>query len=93
MGPYPRRSNQKILVDQQPQDQIVSVMRSMFYQHSKNLDNNIPQQIAILNKNVIDHCINNVYNEVVSYNKYLQSISNMHVPMNRPIYSNKTNRF
>jgi hypothetical protein len=30
------KSDEKIMVDYQPQDQIVSVMRSMFYQHSKN---------------------------------------------------------
>lgn len=86
------RSNQKILVDQQPQDQVVSVMRSMFYQHSKNLENNIPKQIQDLNKYVIDFCVNQVFNEAVAYLKYKEDSSKMHVPMSAPLYSNKTDK-
>ena len=86
------RSNQKILVDQQPQDQVVSVMRSMFYQHSKNLDDNIPQQIQELNSYVIDFCVKHVFNEAVAYLKYKEDSSKMHVPMSRPLYSNKTDK-
>ena len=86
------KSNQQYIIDNQNVEHLVSIMRQNYISNSKNLDNNIQQQIAVLNKNVIDHCINNVYNEVVSYNKYLQSISNMHMPMNRPIYSDKTNK-
>lgn len=86
------RSNQKILVDQQPQDQVVSVMRSMFYQYSKNLENNIPKQIQDLNKYVIDFCVNQVFNEAVAYLKYKEDSSKMHVPMSAPLYSNKTDK-
>lgn len=86
------RSNQKILVDQQPQDQVVSVMRSIFYQHSKNLENNIPKQIQDLNKYVIDFCVNQVFNEAVAYLKYKEDSSKMHVPMSAPLYSNKTDK-
>ena len=86
------RSNQTILIDQQPEDQIVSVMRSMFYQHSKNLDNNIPQQIQELNNYVINFCVNAVFNEAVAYLKYKEDSSKMHVPMSAPLYSNKTNK-
>jgi hypothetical protein len=86
------RSNQKILVDQQPQDQVVSIMRSMFYQHSKNLEDNIPKQIQDLNKYVIDFCVNQVFNEAVAYLKYKEDASKMHVPMTAPLYSNKTDK-
>ena len=63
-------SNKKILIDQQPPDQIVTVMRSMFYQHSKNLNNNIKEilnpyfttkkqgtglGLSIVNKIINDH--------------------------------------
>ena len=34
------KSQQKILIDNQPEDQIVTVMRSMYLQHSKNLEIN-----------------------------------------------------
>ena len=86
------RSNQKILVDQQPEDLVVSVMRSMFYQHSKNLEDNIPKQIEDLNKYVIDFCVNQVFNEAVAYLKYKEDSSKMHVPMSAPLYSNKTDK-
>jgi len=86
------KSNQKILIDQQPQDQIVTVMRSIFYQHSKNLDYNIPQQIQELNNYVINFCINTVFNEAVAYLKYKEDSSKMHIPMTAPIYSSKTNK-
>ena len=48
------KSNKTLLVDEQPTDQIVSVMRSMFFQYSKNLEDNIPQQVEELNKYVIN---------------------------------------
>tara|TARA_B110000977_G_C11088820_1_gene495917 strand:+ start:1602 stop:2096 length:495 start_codon:yes stop_codon:yes gene_type:complete len=86
------KSNKKILIDQQPPDQIVTVMRSMFYQHSKNLNNNIPQQIQELNNYVINFCVNQVFNEAVAYLRYKEDASNMHVPMSAPLYSNKTDK-
>ena len=54
------KSGSTIIVDNQPQDQVVSVMRSIFFQHSKNLDNNIPQQIQELNSYVINYCVKQV---------------------------------
>ena len=86
------KSNGKILIDNQPQDQIVSVMRSMYLQHSKNLEINIPQQIQELNNYVLNYAINNVYTEAVAYMKYREDSSKMHMPMTAPIYSNKTNK-
>ena len=86
------KSQQKILIDNQPEDQIVTVMRSMYLQHSKNLEINIAQQIEELNAHVLQYCINNIFNEAVAYLKYKEDASTMHRPMQRPIYSNKTNK-
>lgn len=86
------RSNKQILVDNQPQDQIVTVMRSMYLQYSKNLETDIPKQIEQLNKYVLSYCINNVYNEAVAYLKYKEDSSRMYTPMTGPIYSSKTNK-
>ena len=86
------KSQQKILIDNQPEDQIVTVMRSMYLQHSKNLEINIAQQIEELNANVLQYCINNIFNEAVAYLKYKEDASTMHRPMQHPIYSNKTNK-
>jgi len=86
------RSQQQIKVGDQSQDQIVTVMRSMYLQHSKNLDTNIAQQIQELNNYVLSYCINNVYNEAVAYLKYKHDSSTMYTPMAAPMYSNKTNK-
>ena len=86
------KSGGTILIDNQPQDSIVSIMRSMYLQHSKNLETNIPGQIQELNNYVLNYAINNVYSEAVAYIKYRQDASTMHVPMSAPIYSNKTNK-
>ena len=51
------KSQQKILIDNQPEDQIVTVMRSMYLQHSKNLEINIAQQIEELNTHVLQYCV------------------------------------
>ena len=80
------------MVDNQPQDQIVSVMRSMYYQHSKNLPNNIPQQISDLNEHVKKFCINSVYSEAVAYLKYKEDSSKMYEPIAAPIYANKQDK-
>ena len=85
-------SNSNIIIDNQPEDQVVIVMRSMFLQYSKNLDINIKQQIEELNKYVLNYCIPKVYSEAVAYLKYKQDASTMHMPMSAPIYSNKTNK-
>ena len=86
------KSQSRILVDNQPEDQIVTVMRAMYLQHSKNLEVNIAQQIAELNNFVLNYCIMNVFNEAVAYLKYKEDASTMHRPMQHPIYSNKTNK-
>ena len=86
------RSQQRISVDDQPEDQIVTVMRSMYLQYSKNLDSNIQQQVNDLNRQVLNFCINNVFNEAVAYLKYKEDASTMHIPITHPIYSNKTNK-
>jgi hypothetical protein len=86
------KSQSQILVDNQPEDQIVTVMRAMFLQHSKNLEINIAQQITELNNLVLNYCIVQVFNEAVAYLKYKEDASTMHRPMQHPIYSNKTNK-
>ena len=86
------KSQSQILVDNQPEDQIVTVMRAMFLQYSKNLEINISQQITELNNLVLNYCIVQVFNEAVAYLKYKEDASTMHRPMQNPIYSNKTNK-
>ena len=86
------KSNSQILIDKQPEDNIVIVMRSMYLQYSKNLDNKLNEQVNELNSYVLNYCIPKVYSEAVAYLKYKQDASTMHMPMSAPIYSSKTNK-
>jgi hypothetical protein len=86
------KSNSQIIIDKQSTDNIVTIMRSMYLQHSKNLDTNLNKQVNELNNYVLNFCIPKVYSEAVAYLKYKQDASNMHMPMSAPIYSSKTNK-
>jgi hypothetical protein len=86
------KSNSQILIDKQPEDNIVIVMRSMYLQYSKNLDTKLNEQVNELNSYVLNFCIPKVYSEAVAYLKYKQDASTMHMPMSAPIYSSKTNK-
>tara|TARA_E500000178_G_scaffold143041_1_gene142676 strand:+ start:281 stop:772 length:492 start_codon:yes stop_codon:yes gene_type:complete len=86
------KSNQKILIDNQPKDNIVTVMRAIYLQNSKNLEIDIASQIQELNELVLDFCVKNVYSEAVAYLKYKRDASSMYTPMSAPIYSSKTNK-
>lgn len=85
-------SGNKLIIDKQPHDSIVVVMRSMFYLHSLNQFNNIDKQIEELNKHVLDYSIKHVYNEAIAYLKYKKDVSQMYNPMSHPIYSSTTRK-
>ena len=87
-----KKSNSQIMIDKQPEDNIVMVMRSMYLQYSKNLDNKLNEQVNELNNYVLNFCIPKVYSEAIAYLKYKQDASTMHMPMSAPIYSSKTNK-
>lgn len=86
------KSNSQIMIDKQPTDNIVIVMRSMYLQYSKNLDTKLNTQVNELNNYVLNFCIPKVYSEAVAYLKYKEDASTMHMPMSAPIYSSKTNK-
>ena len=86
------KSNSQIIIDKQPTDNIVIIMRSMYLQYSKNLDTKLNEQVNELNSYVLNFCIPKVYSEAVAYLKYKKDASTMHMPMSAPIYSNKTNK-
>jgi len=86
------KSNQEILIDNQSEDSIVTVMRAIYLQNSKNLETDITSQIQELNELVLDFCVKNVYSEAVAYLNYKRDASDMYTPMSAPIYSSKTNK-
>ena len=59
-------------------------MRSIYLQHSLNLNCNIKEQIKKLNDLVIGWAGPRVLNEVEQYIGYINNVENMPVPMDRP---------
>lgn len=86
------RSNGRYNIDDQDTDQLRIIMRSIFLQNSRNLSNNVNEQLNTLNKLVLDYCVPQVYGEVQGYLKYKQDASTMHTPINHPAYISKNDK-
>ena len=86
------RSNGQYVIGPQDCDSLKIVMRSVFLQYSANQPNNITQQIAQLNKIVLDYCIQQVYSEAQGYMKYINDASTLVVPISHPVMANDNDR-
>ena len=87
-----KRSNGQYLIGPQDCDSLKIVMRSVFLQYSANQPNNIPEQIAQLNKIVLEYCIQQVYSEAQGYMKYIDDVSTLVVPIAHPVQASNTDR-
>ncbi len=87
-----KRSNGQYLVGPQDCDEIKIVMRGVFLQNSKNLLNNITEQIKELNDIVLEYCIKQVYGEAEGYMKYKRDVSTLAVPLANPILSKNNDK-
>jgi len=87
-----QRSNGQYVIGQQDCDSLKVIMRSVFLQYSANQPNNIPQQIAELNKMVLNYCIQQVYSEAQGYMKYVDDVSTLVVPIAHPVQASNTDR-
>jgi len=86
------KSNGQYIIGPQDCDSLKIVMRSVFLQHSANQLNNITQQIAELNKIVLDYCIQQVYSEAQGYMKYIDDVSTLVVPIAHPVMASQNDR-
>jgi len=79
------KSNEQYIIPEQSEDELKIIMRSIFLQNSKNLSNNIKQQISELNDKVLEYSINDVFGEATSYMIYKKDLSTMVVPIMHPV--------
>jgi hypothetical protein len=82
-----KKSNNQYRICDQNSDTLKIIMRSIFLQNAVNTGSNITQQIIILNNQVLDYAIPQVYGATISYNKYLRDASTLVQPIDRPIMS------
>ena len=86
------QSNKKHIISKQSDTQLQIIMRSIYLQNAKNLDNNITSQIEELNKLVLDYCVPNVLIQVQQYISYKKSVSTIPVPLPNAISTNVNNK-
>lgn len=85
-------SNRQYIIANQDCDTLKIIMRSIFLQFSRNLPTNICEQIEQLNKQVLNYCIPQVYQETRGYLTYLANIDKPPTPMALPIYTDHLNK-
>ena len=90
VGVY-KKSNGVYNIGYQDQDVLKTIMRAMYLQHSKNLDEHITSQIRELNNFVVNYAIPQIYNEAESYIKFKQQVSNISNPIDLPKSSYHSN--
>jgi len=86
------RSNGQYVIGPQDCDSLKIIMRSVFLQHAANQPTHISQQIAELNKIVLNYCIQQVYSEAQGYMKYVDDVSTLVVPIAHPVQATNNDR-
>ena len=72
-------------IDDQDVDELKMIMRAMYLQYAKNHPFNIEGQIQELNKMVIDWSAPRIMSEIEHYAFYLNDISHLPVPLEKPL--------
>ncbi len=83
---YKRSGDKQWVIDPQSVDELKIVMRAQYYTYGKNLEQNIPGQVAELNKLVIDWVVPRLMSEVQHHFFYLKDISTLPVPISHPVH-------
>lgn len=76
----------EINIGRQKDDELRIVMRSIYFQHGKNLSENIKAQVLDLNTRVIAWCVPEIISNVKQSKRYIEDISRMPVPLERSVY-------
>ena len=79
-----QKSDGKYVVDNQSEIDLKIVMRSIYLQHSPNLQCHIGQQIQFLNNLVVKWCYPKIINEASQYIGYVKSVEKLPVPLEHP---------
>jgi hypothetical protein len=87
-----KKSNSQYIVAPQDCDSLKIIMRSIYLQHSVNLDHDIQGQIQALNKLVLEYCVHHVYSEAQGYMKYLYDVSTLAVPLSTPVMTTQNDK-
>ena len=85
-------SKQQYIIGNQDYDELKIIMRSIYFQESRNLPNDITNQIRGLNQKVIEYSVKQIYEAAIGYIKYKRDVSNGPTIPQHPVNSsNKGN--
>ena len=76
-----KRSQNKHIIDNQSENDLMVIMRSIYLQYSKNLPYDIVEQVKKLNSMVLDYCVPNVLRELNQYQNYTNDIGSLPIPL------------
>ena len=83
-----------VTISAQSENELFIVMRSIYLQYSKNIQSNdVLAEIKYLNKLVINYSVEKITTELVAYNRYLQDINNLPIPMGNPEANNEWRQY
>ena len=77
-------SQGKIKIGRQSDSELKIVMRSIFLQYGQNLNSKIQEQIAQLNKLVLNYCVENVLIGAIGHANYIRDLNKTQYVMERP---------
>ena len=75
------KTNKKHIISEQSEENLIIIMRSIYFQHSKNNMCNIAEQIKTLDKLVVDWCVPHIITEIDQYVGFRKEISNNVEPL------------
>jgi len=78
-------SNKKHIVARQSDDDMVIIMRSVYFQYGKNLDFNIADQVKELNGMVLQYALPVVLSNIEQYLYYKYDVSRLPEPIPLPV--------
>lgn len=86
-GVYQASGNTHI-IGNQDLNNLKIIMRSIFFENAKFIPNQVTKEIEQLNHLVLQQCIPQILNEIVSYTKYKEDVSTLSVPISKPVSDN-----
>ncbi len=79
------RSGGEFMISPQSVDELMIVMRAMYFQYGKNRDTQIREQVAELNDLVAEWCVPKILAECSMHKTYLHDIQHLPVPLAHPV--------
>lgn len=79
-----KKSQNKYIIDEQDETNLKIIMRTMFLNYARHVPKKIKEEIVYLNNIILDHCIHNVFNNVISYEKYIRDANTLPTPPDNP---------